>query len=234
VDVVVSCPGGPSGNEAGIEADRTGDVVVVDVPAASVRGRSLHPMRTAPTASAADQCTSCRRISPHTLGAPVDSPSAAEVARHDMDEDADGLPVDPDRGAADQRSRLAQVDVLAVVALGGMLGASARYGIARSLPTRAGHFPWATFWTNVSGSFLLGLLLVVIRERLPSGRYLRPFAATGILGAFTTMSTYQVENALLLKDGHVATALAYGLGSLAAGLALAYAGMAAGRAATRR
>jgi CrcB protein len=69
---------------------------------------------------------------------------------------------------------------------------------------------------------------------VPSGRYLRPFAATGILGAFTTMSTYQVENALLLKDGHVATALAYGLGSLAAGLAVAYAGMEAGRAASRR
>ena len=57
----------------------------------------------------------------------------------------------------------------------------------------------------------------------------RPFLATGILGAYTTMSTFAVETALLLKDGHTATALLYGFGSLAAGVSLAYAGIAAAR-----
>jgi CrcB protein len=128
-----------------------------------------------------------------------------------------------------RRSGRAQPDVLAVIALGGMLGASARYGIARWLPTPPNGFPWATFWTNLSGSFLLGLLLVLLLERFPPTRLVRPFLATGILGAFTTMSTYEVETALLIKNGHAATGLLYGLGSLTAGLALAYAGILAGR-----
>jgi CrcB protein len=124
--------------------------------------------------------------------------------------------------------------VLAVIAVGGMLGASARYGIARWLPVVPGRFPWATFWTNLSGSFVLGLFLVVSLVRLPSHRYLRPFVATGILGAFTTMSTYEVETAVLLKDGHAATASVYLLGSAVAGLGLGYAGMQLGRRLTAR
>jgi len=106
-----------------------------------------------------------------------------------------------------------------------MLGAAARFKLAEALPTPPGHFPWATFWTNLSGSFLLGFLLIVLLERFPSTRYVRPFIATGILGAFTTMSTYTVETALLLKDDHAATAILYGIGSVAAGVVLAYAGI---------
>lgn len=122
-----------------------------------------------------------------------------------------------------------QPDVLAVIALGGMCGAAARYGVTQLLPTPAGRFPWATFVENLAGSFLLGLLLVLLLERFPPSRYLRPFLATGVLGSFTTMSTYQLETALLIKDGHPLTGALYGLGSLAAGLAVAYAGIRAGR-----
>ncbi len=159
------------------------------------------------------------------------------------DDDRSVIPVDPDLAPADlgepasgrarpadrRRQRRARPDVLAVIALGGMLGASARYGVGQWLPTRPGRFPWATFWTNVSGSFVLGLLLVLLLERFPPTRLVRPFLATGILGAFTTMSTYEVETALLVKNGHPVTALVYGVGSLVAGLALAYTGMLAGR-----
>jgi hypothetical protein len=107
-----------------------------------------------------------------------------------MDEEGTITPVDPvDRdpapspspasGRARHRpSGRAQPEVLAVIALGGMLGASARYGINRWLPTRPGGFPWATFWTNMSGSFLLGLLLVLLLERFPPTRLVRPFLAT--------------------------------------------------------
>jgi CrcB protein len=142
-----------------------------------------------------------------------------------MGEEHTPIPIDPDRPLGDR----ARLDVLAVIALGGMLGASARYGIVRWLPTSAGGFPWATFLTNVFGSFLLGFLLVLLLERFPSSRLVRPFVATGILGAFTTMSTYEVETALLVKDGHAATAVVYAFGSLAVGIALAYAGIVAGR-----
>jgi CrcB protein len=161
-----------------------------------------------------------------------------------MDDEHTVIPIDPDLAPSDpseptvhpqrhriprRRSSRAQPDVLAVIAFGGMFGASARYGIAQWLPTPPDGFPWATFWTNLSGSFLLGLLLVLLLERFPPTRLVRPFLATGILGAFTTMSTYEVETALLIKNGHAATGLLYGLGSLAAGLALAYAGILAGR-----
>lgn len=142
----------------------------------------------------------------------------------------DALPIDPDRPAR----RRVQPDVLAVVAVGGMLGATARFELAEALPTEAGHFPWATFWTNLSGSLLLGFLLVVLVERFRPSRYLRPFLATGILGAYTTMSTYLVETAVLFKDGHAATALLYGVGSLVLGVVLAYAGIVAGRLTSRR
>lgn len=159
------------------------------------------------------------------------------------DDDRTVIPIDPDLGPSDlgeptigrarattrRRHGRARPDVLAVIALGGMFGASARYGVTQWLPTRPGRFPWATFWTNLSGSFLLGLLLVLLLERFPPTRLVRPFLATGILGAFTTMSTYEVETALLVKDGHMVTGLIYGVGSLVAGLALAYAGILAGR-----
>jgi len=141
----------------------------------------------------------------------------------------DALPFDPELSPASPAPRRAERDVLAVIAMGGMVGASARYGIARWLPARPDGFPWATFWTNALGSLLLGLLLVVLIERFASARLLRPFVATGVIGAFTTMSTYQVETALLLRDGHPLLAVGYGLGSVTVGLGLAYAGVRAGR-----
>ena len=114
---------------------------------------------------------------------------------------------------------------LAVIAIGGMIGATARFKVAEALPIKPGHFPWATFWINLSGSFLLGFLLVVLLDRMPADRYVRPLLATGVLGAYTTMSTFAVEAALLVKDDHAATAVLYALGSVAAGVLLAYAGI---------
>jgi CrcB protein len=149
------------------------------------------------------------------------------------DDDGVVLPIDPDLEPVDRapgaRRGRARPDVLAVIALGGMLGATARFELARALPTASGRFPWATFWTNLSGSFVLGFLLVVLLERFRPSRYLRPFLTTGIIGAYTTMSTYLVETALLLKDRHIATGLLYGLGSLVGGLLLAYGGIGSAR-----
>jgi len=119
--------------------------------------------------------------------------------------------------------------VLAAIAAGGALGSPARYGVAQLVPVGKDAFPWATFWTNVAGSFVLGLLLVLILDRFPPSRYLRPFFATGFLGAFTTFSTFAVEADLLVKDGRPGIAAAYVAASLGVGLAAVWSGMVLGR-----
>lgn len=116
------------------------------------------------------------------------------------------------------------------VAVGGALGAPARYELALALPTSADRFPWTTFWINISGSFALGMLLTVVLERWPPTRYVRPFVAIGFLGAYTTFSTYAVETMLLGKRGHAPLGALYLLGSALAGLAAVYLGIVAGRA----
>ena len=136
------------------------------------------------------------------------------------------LPIDPD---LERGSRRRDPRVLVAVAAGGMVGASARYAVARWLVVSPGRFPWATFWTNVAGSFALGVLLAVLLERARPHPYVRPFLATGVLGAFTTMSSYQIETALLLRDGHPATGVLYGVTSVVAGLLAAFAGITIGR-----
>jgi fluoride exporter len=123
--------------------------------------------------------------------------------------------------------------VLAAVGLGGALGALARYGIAQVVSISPGTFPWGTFWINVSGSFALGVFLIVLLERFPPTRYARPFVATGFLGAYTTYSTFAVETDLLVRNGHGVTALAYAAASFAAGFLAAWAGMVLARAVPR-
>ena len=120
--------------------------------------------------------------------------------------------------------------ILAAIGLGGALGAPARYGISRLVSITPGTFPWGTFWINISGSFALGVVLVLVLERFPPTRYIRPFIATGFLGAYTTYSTFAVETVLLTKNGHWAIALAYVGASYATGFLAVWGGMAAVRA----
>jgi CrcB protein len=110
-----------------------------------------------------------------------------------------------------------------------MGGATARYALAVWITVPAGGFPWATFWTNVSGSLVLGFLLIVLVERFPPAYYARAFAGTGFLGAYTTFSTFSVETDVLLKDGHVPMGLAYVVASLVVGIAVAWLGVTLGR-----
>ena len=117
---------------------------------------------------------------------------------------------------------------------GGALGAPARYEIAQWIKVAPDGFPWATFWTNLSGVFVLGFFLTLVIERLRPTRYLRPFFAIGFLGSYTTFSTLAVETVLLIKDGHVALGVGYTLASVIAGLALAYLGHRVGASVARR
>lgn len=119
--------------------------------------------------------------------------------------------------------------VVLSVAVGGVVGALARYLVEVGLATPEGHFPWATLLVNVTGSAILGALLVWIRRRFPRHRLLRPFLGTGIIGAYTTFSTFAVEADELVRGGHVLTASLYVVASLVAGLGAALAGIAAAR-----
>lgn len=127
-----------------------------------------------------------------------------------------------------------QLDVLAMIAFGGGLGSAARFLVSSALPVRPGHFPWATFLINLSGCFVLGLLMVFVVEIWPPRRYVRPFAGIGILGGFTTFSTFAVEIRGLAAHGVWALADAYALNSLIGGLAAVWCGIALARLTTRR
>ena len=84
-------------------------------------------------------------------------------------------------------------DVLGAIALGGALGAEARYGLGLAVAHRAGEWPWATLLANVSGCLLIGVLMVVITELVTAHRLVRPFLGVGVLGGYTTFSAYAVE-----------------------------------------
>jgi len=114
--------------------------------------------------------------------------------------------------------------VLGVVALGGAAGAVGRYGLSVGMPHRPGTFPWATFVTNVTGCLLIGVLMVLIIEVWAAHRLLRPFLGTGVLGGYTTFSTYAVDVQQLVDAGRARTGLLYLAGTLVAALVAVSAG----------
>lgn len=111
-----------------------------------------------------------------------------------------------------------QTPVVAVVALGGALGATARYAASLWWPAQPGGFPWATLWTNVVGCAVIGVFMVVITDVWAAHRLVRPFFGTGVLGGFTTFSTYAVDIQKLVDSGHPRTGLAYLFTTLLAAL----------------
>ncbi len=117
-----------------------------------------------------------------------------------------------------RESRRDRTMLLAAIAAGGGLGALARYGLAELWPTPPEGFPWATFTTNVSGCFLIGVLMVLITDVWIAHRLLRPFLGVGVLGGFTTFSAYTNETRNLLQPGTIGLAFAYLAGTLVAAL----------------
>ncbi len=146
-----------------------------------------------------------------------------------------GMPTDSDVDLRDERAHPVQaappreIKVLGAIALGGGLGSVARHLLAQAVPARTGHFPWATFITNVSGCFALGLLMVFVLNVWPARRYIRPFFGVGVLGGFTTFSTFAVETRGLADHRAWLLADAYVLNSLVGGLVAVWLGMTAAR-----
>lgn len=112
-----------------------------------------------------------------------------------------------------------------LVALGGAVGAGARYELLQAFPVHPGRLPITTGAINVAGAFLLGVLLEWLIRHRDEHHWARPLVGVGVLGAFTTFSTFTAELALLARDGHTGLAVAYGLGSLVVGIGAVLAGL---------
>ena len=117
-----------------------------------------------------------------------------------------------------------------VVGLGGFLGANARYLMAHWIGERYGtSFPYGTLVINVSGSFMIGLLLVLITDRYMVHPNWRLFFSVGFLGAYTTFSTYSFESLVLILSGAWFLGLINLIGSVVLGLGATLCGMALAR-----
>ena len=121
--------------------------------------------------------------------------------------------------------------VIVGVALGGALGASARYGLDRLIERSSNAvYPWSTFTINVTGCFFIGLISASLVDRHHLPAWLRIGLVVGVVGGYTTFSTFAQE-ALDLNDiHHAGVALVYVVASVALGLVAVYAGTALGRA----
>lgn len=120
------------------------------------------------------------------------------------------------------------------VGLGGFVGANARYALTGLVARRLGSgFPFGTLVVNVSGSLLIGLVLVLIVERFITDPAWRLLLVVGFLGGYTTFSSYSFEAIILIEQGQWGRAAAYVVGSNLLGLLACYGGIALGRGLNR-
>ena len=121
---------------------------------------------------------------------------------------------------------------LAAVLLGGGIGSVARYLVTFGIAQRTGPgCPWWTLVINVTGSFVIGVVAELTQTRAFAGAPLvRVFLMAGVLGGYTTFSTFSLDTLQLLGDRVALLALAYSAGSVILGVAAAFGGVAAARA----
>ena len=116
-------------------------------------------------------------------------------------------------------------------ALGGAVGAAARYGVNVTAPKLLGHgFPWATLFVNISGSFIMGMLIAAMASTWNVGHEMRVFLITGILGGFTAFSAFSLDFAVHFQRKEYGLALAYAGGSVFLSLLAVFAGLYLARA----
>lgn len=127
-------------------------------------------------------------------------------------------------GAAETDDQL-PVRTLLFVALGGAAGTSLRYAFGRLAPVGAHTFPTTTLTVNVAGAFALGLLLGTIARAWPGDTTFRPLIGIGLLGGFTTFSTFAVEAVQLVRGDDPLLAASYVVASMTLGLLAAAVGI---------
>jgi fluoride exporter len=150
------------------------------------------------------------------------------MPEHESVEDSTIAP--PSRAGGEPGPVRSHADVLVVIAAGGALGSLGRWAVGEALPAGPNGFPWSTFVENCTGAFALGALMVFVLDVWPPRRYLRPFLGVGVLGGYTTFSTYMLDARDLLAAGHEGTAFTYLAATLLVGLAAVWIGIVAARA----
>lgn len=113
----------------------------------------------------------------------------------------------------------------AAVAGGGAIGAIARYSLNQLFAKIFAPFPFATFFINITGSFLIGFLAVVFTEKLTDSENWRLFLMVGLLGAYTTFSTFELETFELMREKQLLMAFFYVAVSFAVGLIGVFSGV---------
>jgi CrcB protein len=140
-----------------------------------------------------------------------------------------GLPLDPDL-APEQPPHL-RPGLIAAVAVGAVGGTLARYGIDVAWPLGSSSFPLPTLLINLSGAFILGLLIEALVRCGPDRggrRVVRLLGGTGFCGAFTTYSALAVQSDLLFRGHHLASGVSYDIISVVGGLIATSVGIALG------
>jgi len=115
------------------------------------------------------------------------------------------------------------VGILAAVALGGALGSLLRYFVASAIPSNG--FPWGIFVVNITGGFLMGVIVELGALKLQIGPEVRAFLTVGILGGYTTFSTFSLDSVLLIQRGAWLAAAGYVVGSTVLSILALFAGL---------
>jgi fluoride exporter len=185
---------------------------------------ALHPeTRPAPTVPGAQTNRPAR-------GSVTDRAQGAAVSHENDPEITDDVIAGREPGTAVLRGQGAAV---AAVSVGGALGALARWGIGLAWPAPHGGFPASTLLINVVGCLLMGVLVVHVAEVREAHPLVRPFLGVGVLGGFTTFSTFAVDTQTLLAGGHLGVALGYLAATVLGSVGAAALGLALARATTR-
>ena len=118
------------------------------------------------------------------------------------------------------------MQMLMAIAAGGAIGALARHYVAGAVTRAVGiGFPLGTFTVNMVGSLLMGMLITAFALKFENSQELRGFLTVGLLGSFTTFSTFSLEGALLIQRGDWQGAVLYTFGSLLIGVMSLFVGM---------
>ena len=123
-----------------------------------------------------------------------------------------------------------QPGIILAVAIGGAVGSLLRYFVASAIQQPTMQFPWGIFVVNISGGFIMGVIVELSALKLQISPEVRAFLTVGILGGYTTFSTFSLDSALLIQRGAYMTAAGYIIGSTVLSITALFAGLALVRA----